>query len=65
LAGVNTFDGYTPSVPHGETLDLGSDAFMELEDAGGTCGAWGVGRGAACMPLLQLPGTRSNDNNNH
>jgi hypothetical protein len=33
--GINAFDGFTPSVPNGETLDLGSEHFIELENAGG------------------------------
>mmetsp|Transcript_13425 Transcript_13425/g.32803 ORF Transcript_13425/g.32803 Transcript_13425/m.32803 type:complete len:805 (-) Transcript_13425:652-3066(-) len=32
--GRNPFDGYTPSVPHGERLDFASPGFLELEQAG-------------------------------
>lgn len=33
-AGRNPFDGFTPSVPKGETLTFGDDSFMSFEDAG-------------------------------
>ena len=34
LTGRNPFEGYVPSVPHGEKLDFGSDRCNELEDKG-------------------------------
>ncbi|ONI34576.1 hypothetical protein PRUPE_1G488700 [Prunus persica] len=33
-AGKNPFDGYTPSVPTGETLTFGDDSFISFEEAG-------------------------------
>ncbi|XP_050364596.1 UDP-sugar pyrophosphorylase isoform X2 [Argentina anserina] len=33
-AGKNPFDGFTPSVPTGETLNLGDDSFMSFEETG-------------------------------
>ncbi|KAL6217056.1 hypothetical protein ACLB2K_010273 [Fragaria x ananassa] len=33
-AGKNPFDGFTPSVPTGETLTLGDDSFMRFEETG-------------------------------
>ncbi|KAL6208338.1 hypothetical protein ACLB2K_019289 [Fragaria x ananassa] len=33
-AGKNPFDGFTPSVPTGETLTLGDDNFMSFEETG-------------------------------
>ncbi|XP_004290921.1 PREDICTED: UDP-sugar pyrophosphorylase [Fragaria vesca subsp. vesca] len=33
-AGKNPFDGFTPSVPTGETLTLGDDSFMSFEETG-------------------------------
>ncbi|XP_062023611.1 UDP-sugar pyrophosphorylase [Rosa rugosa] len=33
-AGKNPFDGFTPSVPTGETLTFGDDSFMSFEETG-------------------------------
>ncbi len=35
-AGLNPFEGCTPSVPHGEKLDYGGPAFQEYEALGNT-----------------------------
>ncbi len=34
MPGRNPFEGYVPSVPHGEKLDFGSDRCNELEEKG-------------------------------
>ncbi|KAG5020418.1 hypothetical protein JHK87_016273 [Glycine soja] len=33
-AGINPFDGFTPSVPTGETLAFGDESYIKFEEAG-------------------------------
>lgn len=61
-AGKNAFEGYTPSVPHGERLDFGSKEYLELEQVSATlqhgqppASREHASRCAACRPVKAPP----------
>ena len=53
--GVNPFEGCVPSVPEGERLDFGSQAFREYERKGAPRRQPGPGRAPQCMQRVGQP----------
>lgn len=49
LAGINPFDGYVPSVPHGVKLDFAGDEYTQVGRAPHGFGAWGSGLGPGVL----------------